>query len=147
MQGTIMHRAFLAVIAVAMASTSAMAAPLATLTVTVAGITDKGGNLRIGLYNEAQFVVRGTKPVTGEVIAAKSGTMTVALPAVAPGDYGIKVLQDENANGKMDTSFGMIPSEPYGFSNDASPHMGPPDWSDAKITLKPGANATTVHLR
>jgi uncharacterized protein (DUF2141 family) len=125
---------------------AASAADLATLTVQVDGVSNKGGNLRVGLFDQASFPVRGSKPINGRVVPATVGTMIVTIEGIVPGEYGVKVLDDENANGVMDFKMGFLPSEPYGFSNDAKPNMGPPAWNDVKITIKPGANRITIHL-
>ena len=125
---------------------AAHAADVATLTVKVANVSDKGGDLRIGVYDQATFVVRGSKPVTGQVVPAKAGTMSFTF-ALKPGEYGVKVLQDLNRNGKLDMSMmGMMPAEPFGLSNDAKPTMSGPPWDDAKIALKPGATTITITL-
>lgn len=117
----------------------------ANLTVTIHGVTGKGGELRVGLYDEESFAERGAKPLVGQVVPATEGTMTVTFAGIAPGTYGIKAVQDENANGKAD--MGMFgPTEPIGFSNDAKPKMGPPDFTDAAITLVAGDNATELTL-
>ncbi|HEX4861815.1 MAG TPA: DUF2141 domain-containing protein [Rhizomicrobium sp.] len=127
-------------------SQAASAADTATLTVKVLNISDKGGDLRIGVYDQATFAVRGSKPVTGEVVPAKAGTMSFTFN-LKPGEYGVKVLQDLNRNGKLDMSMmGMMPAEPFGLSNDARPTMSGPPWDDAKIALKPGAATITITL-
>ena len=127
-------------------SVAASAADMATLTVKVEGVSAKGGNLRVGLYDQAAFPVRGSKPINGRVVPATAGEMTVTLEGIVPGEYGVKALDDENANGVMDFTMGFMPGEPYGFSNDAKPNMGPPAWNDVKIMVKPGANTITIHL-
>ena len=127
-------------------SVAASAAELATLAVKVEGVSTKGGTLRVGLYDQAVFPVRGSKPVNGRVVPATPGEMIVTLEGIVPGEYGVKALDDENANGVMDFTMGFMPGEPYGFSNDAKPNMGPPAWNDVKIVIKPGGNAITIHL-
>ena len=134
-----------AVVAAAFAD-AASAGDLATLTVQVEGVSAKGGNLRVGLFDAATFAVRGSKPVNGRVVPATAGTMSVTLEGIVPGEYGVKVLDDENANGVMDFKMGFMPGEPYGFSNDAKPNMGPPAWNDAKVAVKPGSNRIVIHL-
>lgn len=127
-------------------SAPALAADIATLTVKVMNVSDKGGDLRVGVYDQATFVVRGSKPVANEVVPAKAGTMSFTF-SLKPGEYGVKVLQDLNRNGKLDMSMmGMMPAEPYGLSNDAKPTMSGPPWDDAKIVLKPGTTAITITL-
>jgi uncharacterized protein (DUF2141 family) len=136
---------FAAVIAL-YSGTAAFAADTASLTVKVTNVSAKGGDLRIGVYDQANFVVRGSKPVAGRILPATPGTMTVTLDGLKPGDYGVKIFQDENRNGKLDTSL-MMPTEPWGVSNDAKPSLaGPPAWDDAKFTVKAGVNSIAVAL-
>ena len=137
----------IAALAIAFAPVAALGAPATSLTVKVEGVSDKGGQLRIGIYDKARFLERGSKPVTGRIVAATPGEVVVKFDGLEPGLYGVKLFQDENGNGHIDTVMGMIPSEPFGLSNDAKPSMSGPPWDAAKIALKPGANTTTIHLR
>lgn len=133
-------------VGVMLLSQAAFTADTATLTVKVLNVSDKGGDLRVGVYDQATFVVRGSKPLANEIVPAKAGTMSFTF-TLKPGEYGVKVLQDLNRNGKLDMSMmGMMPAEPYGLSNDAKPTMSGPPWDDAKITLKPGATAIAITL-
>ena len=135
-------------IALALSPAAARAADTATLTVKVLNVTDKGGDLRIGVYDKATFVVRVSKPVTGQVVPAVPGTMSFTFSGLKPGEYGVKVLQDVNRNGKMDMSLiGMKPAEPFGLSNDAKPSLTGPPWDAAKFPLHPGANSATITMR
>ncbi|MBU4408039.1 MAG: DUF2141 domain-containing protein [Proteobacteria bacterium] len=47
---------------------------------------------------------------------------------IAPGTYALAVIHDENMNGKLDTNFLGIPTEGYGFSNDATALFGAPSF-------------------
>ena len=44
------------------------------------------------------------------------------------------MIYDENMNGKLDTNWLGIPTEGYGFSNDAKAMLGPPSLSAASFT-------------
>jgi uncharacterized protein (DUF2141 family) len=122
------------------------AADTASLTINVTNVSDKGGDLRIGVYDQANFVVRGSKPVAGKIVSVTPGTMSVTIDGLTPGDYGAKILQDENRNGKMDTTM-MVPTEPWGVSNNAAASLaGPPSWDAAKFTVKAGSNSIAVAL-
>jgi uncharacterized protein (DUF2141 family) len=129
-----------------LAALSLSAADAASLTIAIAGIGSASGNLIVGVFDEIAFPIRG-KPVAARTVPAVQGETSVTFDDVPPGVYGVKVLHDLNANGKMDFRFGLYPGEPYGFSNDAPVKMGPPAWNDVKFTLKPGANALIIHLR
>ena len=53
--------------------------------------------------------------------------------AIAPGTYALAVVHDENMNGKLDTNWLGVPTEGYGFSNDAKTLIGPPSFSAASL--------------
>ncbi len=52
---------------------------------------------------------------------------------IPPGRYAIAVIHDENMNGKLDTNWLGIPTEGYGFSNNASVLLGTPSFSAASF--------------
>ena len=139
-------RPSLALLALVLLPALAHAEETASLTVKVEHVSNKGGQLRIGVYDQATFVVRGSKPVAGQILRAEAGEMTVTFDGLAPGEYGVKAYQDENRNGQLDTVMGVMPIEPYGLSNDAVPTMSGPPWDDAKFTLRPGARTIVIDL-
>jgi uncharacterized protein (DUF2141 family) len=52
---------------------------------------------------------------------------------IPPGIYAMAVIHDENMNGKLDTRWPGIPTEGYGFSNDAKGILGAPSFSAASF--------------
>lgn len=137
----------LVLIGLAIAATPALGDESATLTLKIENLSAKGGDLRCGVYDQASFVVRGSKPVLGKIVAAKPGAMSVVFEGLKPGEYGVKCYQDENRNGHLDMGMmGMMPEEPYGMSNDAKAQMSGPPWDEAHFALKPGAATITIHL-
>ena len=52
---------------------------------------------------------------------------------IPPGTYALAVIHDENMNGKLDTNSLGIPTEGYGFSNDAKGVGGAPPFSAASF--------------
>lgn len=121
----------------------------AVLTVKVENVSPKGGNLRLALYDRATYEA-DKDPVTDRVVAVRQGVNLVTFEGVAPGEYAIKMFQDQNRNEKFDQNFIGLPEERYGFSNNAGPdwmHLGPPRFDVAKIMLRSGANTTTIRLR
>lgn len=52
---------------------------------------------------------------------------------IPPGIYAMAVIHDENMNGKLDTKWLGIPTEGYGFSNDAKGILGAPSFSAASF--------------
>lgn len=66
---------------------------------------------------------------------------------IPPGAYALAVVHDENMNGKLDTTFLGIPSEGYGFSNDARALLGAPSFSDASFPYDGKTLDLTITLR
>ena len=53
---------------------------------------------------------------------------------IPPGTYALAVIHDENMDGKLDTNWMGIPTEGYGFSNDAKALLGAPSFSAAEFS-------------
>jgi len=49
------------------------------------------------------------------------------------GAYALAVVHDENMNGKLDTNWLGIPTEGYGFSNEAKALLGAPSFSATRF--------------
>jgi uncharacterized protein (DUF2141 family) len=117
------------------------------LTIHVERISPKGGILRLGLYDAADYPRDNSKPVAFADVPATPGGVNVTLTDLAPGRYAIEAFQDVNANGRMDTSWIGLPLEPYGFSRDARPFLAKPGFNAVAFTLQPGENSQTLHLQ
>ena len=69
---------------------------------------------------------------------------TITLPY---GEYAVKVYHDENSNNELDTMMFGIPSEDYGFSNDATGSFGPPEYKDAAFILNSPEKKITINIK
>ncbi len=69
------------------------------------------------------------KVVLQKVQKAQAPQTKVELQ-LSQGSYAVSAFHDENNNDEIDRSFSGIPSEKYGFSNDARGVFGPPDLED-----------------
>jgi len=65
---------------------------------------------------------------------------------IPPGKYAMVVVHDENMNGKLDTNWVGIPTEGYGFSNDAKGLLGAPSFSAASFVYDGLAINMTMRL-
>lgn len=125
----------------------ALAEDTATLTIKVERVSKNRGNIRIALYDGANWGGTSGAPAAGAVVPANPGETIVVLKDLKPGIYAIKTFQDENKNEKMDFDWFGIPTERFGFSNDAKPKFQQPSFDQAKFQIKPGENETTITLR
>ncbi len=57
---------------------------------------------------------------------------------VPVGPFAIAVFHDENEDGALDQNILGIPTEPYGFSQDARGTFGPPSFESARLDFSGG---------
>jgi uncharacterized protein (DUF2141 family) len=111
-----------------------MTAQNVNLTVSVSGLKNNTGMVRVGLYNSDGTFLKSTyKSITSEI---KSNKATVTFKDVPKGNYAISSYHDENKNNELDTNLFGIPKESYACSNNAKGFMGPPKYNDAQFTLE-----------
>ena len=119
----------------------------ASLTITIANISPRGGILRLGVYDAARYPDNKSRPIASADVPAHGAVMTITLKDLPPGQYAIESFQDVNANGKMDTSWIGLPLEPYGFSRDARAVLSKPGFSSVAFAVTPGENSQTMHMQ
>ena len=119
----------------------------ATLEIKVQDVSKKGGDVRLGLYDQSSWSNDKSKPLAGAVVPALSPQTVITLRDLKPGVYGVKLFQDFNRNGEFDFTWLHLPAEKYGFSHDAPAFLQAPGFERTRFTLAPGANTITVHLR
>jgi uncharacterized protein (DUF2141 family) len=105
----------------------------ATLDITVTGVRNDHGQVRLAVCSRADFL----KPHCPWQAAAKAaaGSVTLHIADIPAGTYAIQAFHDENGDGKLNRNFIGIPEEGIGFSNDAPMHFGPPDFAAAAFTV------------
>ncbi len=107
-----------------------------TIIVKIKNLENNFESVRVGLYNsKASFNGKG-KPFAGKVVKPTKQEAIAIFKNVPFGIYAIKIFHDENNNGKLDFNLMGIPSEGYGFSNNASGFFGPAEFKDAKFDMK-----------
>ncbi|QKZ11801.1 DUF2141 domain-containing protein [Spirosoma sp. KUDC1026] len=102
------------------------------LTVTLSGVNKRSGKVYIGLANDASSF-SGQSIMQKSVDVPASGEISITFDKLKTGRYAVRVYQDLNDNQKIDMA-GMMPTEPFGFSN-VSVLMGPPDFDQSAFDL------------
>lgn len=103
------------------------------------------GYLMIGLFPnpvdyEREQCLRCLKvAVTGDRVEVRAEDLPV-------GEYGIKMFHDANGNGRLDKNIFGIPTEAYGFSNNAKGNLAPAPWTKARFAVTKDGAAQTIHL-
>jgi uncharacterized protein (DUF2141 family) len=130
--------------AVAINATAPVSA--AEIVVKVTGVGDARGRIGCALYRSADgFPMDNTRAVQVWVAADPKGT-TCRFADIADGRYAVSVAHDFNGNGKVDTNFVGIPTEPWGVSNNARPTLRPPKFDEGAFTVA-GNQDTTLEVK
>jgi uncharacterized protein (DUF2141 family) len=121
-------------------------ASAADLTIHIDDVKNTDGSLIVAVYDSAGTFLKDKTAGVGGTRAATSGAVVVIkdLPA---GEYGFVVFHDANGNNVMDKNMIGIPTEDYGFSNNAKGRMGPPSYEKAKFTVADTGTTVRVSLR
>lgn len=113
------------VLALSASTTSAQSNGLFPVKAIVLGLRPDPGNvLYIGLMDESG------EQRTGHRLPVVAERMEVDLSEVPAGRYAVRLFQDENDNGTVDTGMFKIPKEGVGCSNNAEGFMSAPAFKD-----------------
>lgn len=103
------------------------------LKVIIVGLKNDEGKVKIGLFDSKESYSSSGDPFRGCSVAIQDKKAECTFQKIPYGIYAIKVYQDKNVNGELDTNSIGIPKEPYGFSNNARERFGPVKWDDAQF--------------
>lgn len=105
------------------------------LTININKVPESSGSLMIAIIaNKEQF--KNKAPSTASaIVPASHGSTSITFHNLNAGEYGVQVMHDINGNGELDANLVGMPTEPWGFSNDAAGSFGPPKWKQVKFDL------------
>lgn len=120
-------------------------ADAATLKVIVEGVENTDGKMRLSLFdNEEKWLKEG---IRSDILDPVMPEVVWDVIDLEPGIYAISAVHDCDENGELNTgTFGM-PTEPYGFSNNARNPFGPGKWKDACFEVLDGENTIRFQVR
>jgi uncharacterized protein (DUF2141 family) len=125
-----------AALAFAMLPAAAFAqSPCPGIHVKVLNIRNSTGTVACALFeSEEGFPIEYLRSATNiMVIKIRKSQARCDFEDIPPGTYALAVIHDENMNGILDTGFLGVPTEGYGFSNDAAALLGAPSFSAASF--------------
>jgi uncharacterized protein (DUF2141 family) len=110
-------------------------APCPGIHVKILNIKNSAGVVACALFESpAGFPIEFLHSATNVmVIKIRKTQARCDFEDIPPGTYAMAVIHDENMNGKLDTNLLGIPTEGYGFSNDAKGVFGAPSFSAASF--------------
>jgi len=123
------------------ATATAINAQAASLELTVTGLSRNEGHVLVAVFDQAELWLKG-KPLRSARAKVEGGEIKLQLDDLPEGaTLALSVVHDLNDNQRLDMNAIGMPTEPYGFSNNASGNFGPPSFEAAKLVL----NGSTKH--
>ncbi len=118
-----------------------------TVILTVVGLDNDKGDVKVGLFNSAQSFSGKTKEKYGGSVIKIFGKKARCVFSNIPyGEYAIKLFHDEDGDDRIDTNFLGMPTEEYGFSNNAKGLFGLPSYDKAKFVVSSDTVRVEINL-
>lgn len=105
-----------------------------SIVIKVDGLQCCDGVLRLALYNDEARWMSNTDMVRGRLGFIQGESQTFEIHGLPVGKYAVAVYQDKDSDNKLDRWFGLIPKEPYGFSNNVGQY-GPVSFNKAAFEV------------
>ena len=137
--------AFLAA-STALALCAGLGAPAraADLAVTITGLPDASGHVRIGVCERSEFLGEHCRYHT--IVSARPGSLTATIHGIDPGIYAVAAYQDSTDTGRLRRGLFGIPKDPTGFSRNPTLTMGPPSFDRCAFRIGTGNAAISIAL-
>lgn len=111
----------------------------ADLRVTVTDGPSAPATLYLALFDSADAFASG-QALRSQKVEMVDGVAQWVFSDVPAGRYAVKSFADQNGNAKLDTNLIGLPTERYGFSNNARGRMGPPSFDAAAVAVDADAS-------
>ena len=117
--------------------------------VKVANIKSSTGTVACALFESAAGFPAGFLRFATNIVIMKIRDTHARcdFEDIPAGTYALAVIHDETENGELDTNLLGVPTEGYGFSNDAIARLGAPSFSAASFTYDGQNLDLTISLR
>jgi len=117
------------------AETHASVDQTGTITVQLTGFENDRGTAKLCVCRSEDEYAGDKKEFCTASTEIKSTKAEWVFEHMPYGSYSIKAFHDENGNSRLDKDFLGMPTERYGFSNNARGRFGPPTFASAAFTL------------
>jgi uncharacterized protein (DUF2141 family) len=116
------------------------------LHVTVAGVQSADGNVLGVAFDSNATFLQVPKAKARCKVKAAPGKVVCTFHGLTAGRWAISAIHDANDNSKLDRNSLNIPTEGYGFSNDAEGVGGPPTFDQAAFDYDGQTKSITIDL-
>lgn len=124
-----------------------------TVHFTIEGVKSSKGKIYVQLFKGEENYQNNNAHISS-IANARKGTVTITFNDLGVddldhdsedlnnNDYGIRYFHDENDNASMESNLFGMPTEGYGYSNNAKANYGPVKYAQIKFQL---ANETVLN--
>ena len=99
----------------------------------MSGFPSNKGQAYVALFNSSETFPSYGKQLKGKIVEISQLKCKVTFANLNSGSYAIAVYHDVNKNDKLDKNVLGMPTESYGFSNNARATFSAPSYQDAKV--------------
>lgn len=117
------------------ATTAALPEGELSLIVNLTGLDCCQGIWRLAVYHDKSQWLRDSGMARGRIGMVTAASERVEIHGLPAGTYAVAVYQDRNSDGKLNRLLGLMPREPYGFSNNVGKYA-PASFNKAAIDLR-----------
>jgi uncharacterized protein (DUF2141 family) len=128
-----MIRLYISTLSVLWAAVVPVVAGAADLTIIVKEVRSGAGSVYVAVYDSDASFMKVERAATTLKVDAGRGEARFVIRNLPAGRYAVSAYHDENGNGKLDKNWLGVPTEGYGFSNDARGTRGPPRFDRASF--------------
>lgn len=107
-----------------------------SLEVNVSGFPSNKGQAYVALFNSSETFPTYGKQFKGQIVVVEQLRCKASFTNLEPGTYAIAVYHDVNKNDKLDKNLFGMPTESYGFSNNARATFSAPSYQEAKVSCR-----------
>ena len=107
----------------------------ADLSVKIIGFSNNTGSCYVALYRPEDSFPSFNKQYISRISEINNKSVHITFDRLPKGDYAIAVFHDSNNNGRLDKNLMGIPTEKYGFSNNARETFSATAFYKARIHL------------
>jgi len=113
----------------------------------VTGLKPQRSNLLIAVFESPAGFPKSDQSTNTTTIEAEGESIELSLSLPINHPLAIAVFQDLDGNKMISKNSIGIPSEPYGFSNNARGLFGPPTFQQSVVRLKEGSDTLEIAVR
>jgi uncharacterized protein (DUF2141 family) len=125
-------------------ATPAKSANSASAKLKVSGVKPGQGPVRVAVFSQGNDFPNYEQAAVTHSLPSNGPVAEGSLEGLPTGKIALAIYQDVNNDGKLNRSTFGIPTEPYGFSNNARGQYGPPTFQAAM--LEAGSTPVTIDV-